>query len=151
MERGLTKNSMLGILRDFVVHTKENIKTKRKTFLIKPKFTRPLTHKMPTQPRKKLTTMASTQIIDRFWRELRSSLVDVSSKVSSCSLRCHVRSAQWVYWHRGDDASARSGRGVVARLDIRSSLVRPCPLECCHSSVSELLRCIQQSLYRTCG
>ena len=59
--------------------------------------------------------MGGTQIIDRFWRHLRAYSVGRSAPVGSKALRVRVRSAQWAYWHRGQDLWLETGR-MLQRL-----------------------------------
>ena len=55
---------------------------------------------------------AGTQVIDRFWRQLRVFLVGRKSKVGSVSLERRIRAAQWTFWHREHDLWLELGRVV---------------------------------------
>ena len=58
---------------------------------------------------------AAYDFIDRFWRHLRAYSVGRSAPVGSRALRVRVRSAQWAYWHRGQDLWLETGR-MLQRL-----------------------------------
>ena len=50
-----------------------------------------------------------TQIIDRFWSHLRKHLRDRKKAVGSTVLRHRIRSAQWSYWYKEEDAWQKTG------------------------------------------
>lgn len=84
----------------------------------KPVFAKTVTHSLPDGT--ELKVKAGTQVIDRFWRDLRGHLEGVSSKVGSETLRRRIRSAQWVYWMRGHDLWEKTGemlKDVMARRE----------------------------------
>ena len=104
-----------GMLHDHVVHQKKLLKDKKgrpikrdgKNIWRKPVYTKFVRHKIPNG--KVLKVKAGTQIIDRAWQHFRNFLKCRNCKVGSTSLRTRIRSAQWVYWQRGQDLWARTG------------------------------------------
>jgi len=93
---------------DNVCHSKKRIgHGGRSGWWNKPTFVKTVTHTLPDG--QKLRVKAGTQIIDRFWRHLRSHLEGNTAGVGSATLRRRVRSAQWTYWHKGDDLWAKTG------------------------------------------
>ena len=75
-----------------------------------PKYVKLYTHNLPGGG--KLRVKGGTQIIDRFWRHLRSHLGTAPRKPGSDSLRRRIRSAQWTYWNRGRDLWVATGKMV---------------------------------------
>ena len=96
------------VIHDNVVHAKKRCLVGGKVVWIKPCFTKVVTHTLPDG--KTLRVKAGTQIVDRFWRHLRSFLEGNSLKVNSAVIRARVRSAQWVYWYRNEDLWAHTGK-----------------------------------------
>ena len=86
---------------------KKRMKVRGKIVWVKPTFVKVVTHKMPDGTL--LNVKAGTQVIDRFWRQLRSQLEGSHAPVGSSSLRHRVRSAQWVYWNTGKDLWKETG------------------------------------------
>jgi hypothetical protein len=95
------KMAINGVVHDNVVHQKKRRVINGKAVWLKPAFTKVTVHSLPDSTR--LAVKAGTQVIDRFWRSLRSHLEGVSSRVNSRTLHMKVRLAQWVYWNRGAD------------------------------------------------
>ena len=52
---------------------------------------------------------AGTQVIDRAWQFVKNHMKGVSAKPGSPQLAAAVRSAQWLYWNRGQDLWAKTG------------------------------------------
>ena len=103
-----------GVYHDNVVHKKKQVVANGKTTWIKPKFTKVVTHILPDG--KKLRVKAGAQVIDRFWRHVRSHLVGRTAfKVGSVQLRRRVRMAQWSHWNRGKDMWLALGEVLKAR------------------------------------
>ena len=72
-------------------------------------------HRLPCG--KLLTVKAGTQIIDRAWRELKRHLGPRTYDPHSTKLAAFIRSAQWCYWHRGDDLWPELGKVVKSDLE----------------------------------
>ena len=96
-----------GVIHDNVVHQKKPIVVNGQRTWLKPAFAKTVIHALPGG--KRLSVQAGTQIIDRYWRNLRSHLEGHTGKVGSESLRRRVRSSQWTYWRRGSDLWAETG------------------------------------------
>lgn len=96
-----------GVIHDNVCHSKKRIGHGGRSGWNNPTFVKTVTHTLPDG--QKLRVKAGTQIIDRFWRHLRSHLEGHTAGVGSATLRRRVRSAQWTYWHKGDDLWAKTG------------------------------------------
>ena len=96
-----------GIAHDWVVHKKKKVTIKGKTFWMKPKYVSLVEHRMAdgTVVRAK----GGTQIIDRTWSFLRKHIGNRSAHIGKASMKARVRSAQWCYWHQGDDLWAQTG------------------------------------------
>ena len=78
--------------------------------------------------------LGGTQIIDRFWRTLRRSLVGRAFPVGSHSFHRRIRSTQWEYWHRGEDQWTATGDLLRANrladgAKIQLDVVKVCALE----------------------
>lgn len=109
------KLKLSGVVHDAVVHCKKRVKVNGKYRWVKPKYTRVTCHKLPGG--KKLKVKAGTQHIDRAWRFLKDRLpVNQSLLPGSCALRAKIRSAQYEYWHRGDDLWLGTGELVTEAL-----------------------------------
>lgn len=87
-----------GVFHDNVVHKKKKMTVNGKQVWVNPKYTKVWTHQLPNG--KALKVKAGTQIIDRFWGNLRAYLKYAPRKVGSITLARKVRAAQWTYWHR---------------------------------------------------
>lgn len=112
--------SIDGMVHDHVVHKKTKLKVNGKfvkkdgKFVwIKPAYVQVFKHKVAGG--RTITCKGGTQIIDRFWRSLRSFLLCRKGKVGSQELRRRIRSAQWAYWHAGKDQWLETGR-MLQRL-----------------------------------
>eukprot|EP00438_Fugacium_kawagutii_P027388 Skav208435 [mRNA] locus=scaffold1952:79215:80105:+ [translate_table: standard] len=109
------KLKLSGVVHDAVVHCKKRVKVNGKHQWVKPKYTRVTCHKLPGG--KKLKVKAGTQHIDRAWRFLKDRLpVNQSLLPGSCALHAKIRSAQYEYWHRGDDLWLGTGELVTEAL-----------------------------------
>ena len=110
-----------GMLHDHVVHKVQRLKKdgqfvktpQGKNIWLRPRFAKEFAHKLASG--RIVKVMGGTQIIDRFWRHLRAYSVGRSAPVGSKALRVRVRSAQWAYWHRGQDLWLETGR-MLQRL-----------------------------------
>ena len=58
---------------------------------------------------KTIRCKGGTQIIDRTWSFLRSHIGNRSAHIGKSSLRARIRSAQWCYWHQGEDLWRATG------------------------------------------
>ena len=86
------------VIHDNVVHKKKRVVVNGKKVWIKPHYTKVFKHKLPSG--KTISVKGGTQIIDRFWGQVRTSLRYISRKPSSKLLERKLRSAQWAYWHQ---------------------------------------------------
>lgn len=96
-----------GVLHTWVVHKKKRIKIAGRWTWVRPNYVKLFTHTLPDGS--KLTVKGGTQIIDRFWSHLRSHLGHRNRRPGSASLARRIRSAQWTYWHRGEDLWLKTG------------------------------------------
>ena len=96
-----------GVIHDNVCHSKKRVVRSGRIVWANPAFVKTVTHTLPDG--EKLRVKAGTQIIDRFWRHLRSHLEGHTAGVGSATLRHRVRSAQWTYWHKGADFWKKTG------------------------------------------
>ena len=96
-----------GVIHDNIVHKKKLVMVKGKKTWVKPSFVKVVKHTLPDG--KNLHVKAGTQVIDRVWRFLRASLFGNSASAGSRILHTRIRSAQWVYWNRGQDLWANTG------------------------------------------
>ena len=87
--------------------TKKKVTIKGKTLWVKPKYVALVAHHMPDGTTVK--AKSGTQIIDRAWSYIRTHIKNRGAYVGKNSLRPRIRSAQWCYWHRGDDMWAQTG------------------------------------------
>jgi hypothetical protein len=101
-----------GVIHDNVVHKKKKVIIKGKAVWVRPKYVKVVSHKLPSG--RILHVKAGTQIIDRLWQHLRAVIKHRSGAGSSQLLR-RIRSAQWLYWHKGDDLWAETGK-MLRRL-----------------------------------
>ena len=69
---------------------------------IKPHYTKEYNLTLPDGG--KLRVKAGTQIIDRFWGHVRTYIKKASRKPGNDVLRRKIRSAQFTYWHKGQNA-----------------------------------------------
>ena len=104
-----------GMHHDHVVHKKRQlmkngkpVKRHGKTVWLNSQYTKTFTHK--TQTGRKIMCKGGTQIIDRFWQHIRRYLKCRSHPVGSAAMATRIRSAQWAYWHRGDDLWLETGQ-----------------------------------------
>jgi len=95
-----------GVIHNNVVHAKKRMKIGGKWVWVLPHYVKLCTHKVDGR---ELHVKSGTQIIDRAWRFIRTRLEGYSSKVGSATLRRRIRSAQWEYWHMGQDHWAKTG------------------------------------------
>lgn len=66
---------------------------------------------------KRLKVKCGTQHIDRCWKFIKERLVKGSHvRAGSICLHRKIRSAQYEYWHRGDDMWACTGELVSAYM-----------------------------------
>lgn len=109
------KLKLPGVVHDSVVHCKKRIKVNGKYVWVKPKYVKVSARKLPNG--KKLQVKAGTQHIDRAWRFLKDRL-DLNQFLApgTVGLRAKIRSAQYEYWHRGDDLWVHTGLLVKQAL-----------------------------------
>ena len=97
-----------GIVHDWVVHKKKKIKcSDGKTRWAKPKYVTLVEHRMPDG--KVVRAIGGTQIIDRTWSYIRKHIGSRSANIGKSSFTARVRSAQWCYWHQGQDLWSETG------------------------------------------
>ena len=94
-------------LHDSVVHCKKRVKVQGKWVWKKPNYTKVVIHKLADG--RKLKVKAGTQVIVLAWRCLRSNLEGFSKAPGSNRFASAVRSAQWLYWNRGNDLWLATG------------------------------------------
>jgi hypothetical protein len=82
---------------------------------VRPKFVKLVTHRLPGV-RKAVKVKAGTQIIDRFWEHLRAHLKYCARTPGSAALKNKVRSAQFTYWHKGEDMWVKTGEMIQTLL-----------------------------------
>jgi hypothetical protein len=97
-----------GIIHDWVVHKKKKKMVRGKAVWIRPKYVQLFQHKLPCG--KVIRAKGGTQIIDRVWSFLRDHIGKRTCKVQSTPMRNRIRSAQWCYWHRGEDLWLETGK-----------------------------------------
>lgn len=111
------KLKVSGMVHDAVVHCKKRVKVNGKFQWLKPKYTRVVKHKLPDG--KYLSVKAGAQHIDRAWRFLKDRLpLNHSMLTGSSALRAKIRSAQYEYWHRGEDLWLGTGELVKQAMDM---------------------------------
>ncbi|CAK0803421.1 unnamed protein product, partial [Prorocentrum cordatum] len=103
-----------GVLHDSVRHCKKRVKNNGKWVWIKPCYARLATHKLPCG--RKLRTKAGSQVIDSAWKYIRSTLGGQTMAPNSETAATAIRSAQWLYWHRGKDLWAEMGSTFCANF-----------------------------------
>ena len=64
---------------------------------------------------------SGTQIIDRAWSFMRTHVGYRGHSLGRSSFRSRVRSAQWCYWHQGEDLWAQTGAMLQSLLWCKSS------------------------------
>ena len=97
------KSKMPGLIHLSVVHTVKKIGGK----WVRPKYVKLMKSKLPEGGH--LLTKAGTQIIDRCWQHIRGGVRHISPHMGEGLFASRVRSAQWTYWHRGDDLWTETG------------------------------------------
>ncbi|CAK0831513.1 unnamed protein product, partial [Prorocentrum cordatum] len=103
-----------GVLHDSVRHCKKRAKKNGKWVWMKPCYARLATHKLPCG--RKLRTKAGSQVIDSAWKYIRSTLGGQTMVPNSETAATAIRSAQWLYWHRGKDLWAEMGSTFCANF-----------------------------------
>lgn len=101
-----------GVIHDRVIHMKKKTTVKGKVVWVSPKYVQLFTHTLPGG--KKIRVKGGTQIIDRFWSQLRTYMGKSPGKPGSVALRRRVRSAQWAYWNKGADHWLKTGEMLQA-------------------------------------
>ena len=61
----------------------------------------------------KIKVKSGTQIIDRFWRHLRSHLQYTARAPGNPIMTRKTRAAQWSYWPRGENLWNSTGRTLA--------------------------------------
>ena len=87
-----------GLMHDNVVHMKKMVTIKGKRTWRNPFYSKNFTHTLPDGS--SITVRGGSQVIDRFWRTLRSALVGRSCRVGSHAFERRIRSCQWNYWKK---------------------------------------------------
>ncbi|CAK0872032.1 unnamed protein product [Prorocentrum cordatum] len=103
-----------GVLHDSVRHCKKRVNKNGKWVWMKPCYARLATHKLPCG--RKLRTKAGSQVIDSAWKYIRSTLGGQTMVPNSETAATAIRSAQWLYWHRGKDLWAEMGSTFCANF-----------------------------------
>ena len=96
-----------GVIHDNICHSMKLVARSGGSVWSNSTFVKTVTHNFPGG--QKLSVKAGTQIIDRFWRHLRSHMDGNGSEVGSVTLRRRVRSAQWTYGYKGEDLWEKTG------------------------------------------
>ena len=97
------KRKLDGVIHDYVVHKKKKIGGN----WITPHYVQLFRHVMADGSA--VCTKGGTQIIDRFWRTLREHMGSHGVSVNKQLWANRVRSAQWTYWHQGQDLWLQTG------------------------------------------
>ena len=109
------KLKLQGVVHDSVVHQKKRIKKQGKWVWTKPSFVKVKTHNLPGG--KKVTVKCGTQHIDRCWKFIKERLAKGPNvRAGSATIYRKIRSAQYEYWHRGDDMWVCTGQLVAAYM-----------------------------------
>ena len=74
-----------------------------------PKYVKVFKHKIPGV-RQVLKVKGGTQIIDGFWKVLRSQIKHVRRAPGNAAMTRKVRSAQWAYWKMCKDLWLETGK-----------------------------------------
>ena len=106
------KTTAPGFVHDRVVHMKKPVCINGKRHWIKPHFSKMFTHELPNG--ETLECKGGTQIIDRFWRTLRSFLNGRHHEVGSSNFERRIRSCQWCFWNREGDQWVATGNMLAA-------------------------------------
>jgi len=101
-----------GVAHDSVRHCKKRVKRNGKWVWLKPTYVRLTTHRLPGGAT--LRTKAGSQIIDRAWGFIRKILASRVMTPGSASAAAAIRSAQWLYWNRGQDLWKQTGMMLKA-------------------------------------
>ena len=83
------------------------VKKDGKNVWVKPKYVKMYKHTMKDGT--KVVVKCGTQIIDRFWRSVRSYLKCRSFAVGSRRMAARVRACQWSYWNKNQDIWKMTG------------------------------------------
>ena len=90
------------VIHDVIVHKKKRVRRGGKTYLMRPKYVKVRTHRLPGGIKRKVK--AGTQIIDRVWKFLKKDLGETSNAQPGTKLlAAKLRKAQWHCWHQGED------------------------------------------------
>ena len=94
---------MQGIVHDNVVHAKKRVKINGKFVWKAPTYVKVTSHRIPGR-KTPLKTKAGTQIIDRAWHFMKDRItLNQHTQAGGRLIRNKVRSAQYLYWMRGND------------------------------------------------
>ena len=105
------KDRLDGVVHDYVVHKLRKSKNGKK---MRARYVQLFAHQIDG---KTVYTKGGTQIIDRCWRHIRKHIGTRSASVSGAMLyNARVRSAQWCFWHMGQDLWAKTGEMFKAML-----------------------------------
>ena len=104
-----------GMLHDAVVHCKKTVVINGKTVIKKPQYVTLKVHTLKDGT--KIKCKGGTQIIDRTWRSIREHIGSCPYAPNSPALTARSRSAQWAYWHRGEDLWEATGNMLYEQMD----------------------------------
>lgn len=104
----LKATPVAGVVHDWVVHQKKKVTIRGKAVWVQPRYVKLFQHTCPDGTM--IRAQGGTQIIDRAWQFIRKHLGNRSLRVDNANMTDRVRSAQWVYWHRGADLWLSTGQ-----------------------------------------
>ena len=102
------KTPFTNVIRCHVVHQKKKAEKKGKVVWLNPSYTK--VYDLKTSDGAHLKVKSGTQVIDRFWGELRRHLRHVTRLPGNNAMTRKIRSAQWLFWHKNDGLWQATGR-----------------------------------------
>ena len=102
------KTPFTNVIHCHVVHQKKKAEKKGKVVWLNPSYTK--VYDLKTSDGTHLKVKSGTQVIDRFWGELRRHLRHVTRLPGNNAMIRKIRSAQWLFWHKNDDLWQATGR-----------------------------------------
>ncbi len=112
------KWTLRGLMHDNVVHMKKSVMIKGTRVWRNPFYSKNFTHTLPDGS--SITVRGGSQVIDRFWRTLRSALVGRSWRGESHAFERRIRSCQWNYWKKGQEQWIATGEMLTENRCILS-------------------------------
>lgn len=102
-----------GVVKDHVVHKKRRVVgANGKARWLKPVYSTTVKHKLDGRVEKR---RSGTQVIDRAWGFMKALIhKNQTTRPGSRGFGLEVRSAQWQYWTRGQDAWCATGDMIKA-------------------------------------